>query len=146
MMFRHVFTQRRRRADEWLRASTDGVVPPAYASRAAQLTSRRERLLLADSLRRVAEGPARVGSLGGRYRPRHTVARSRRASLEVLATALEREDQFVTPAGMLRVRDLVTAGTGPLWGTSEQALDEAIETTLGMLMPQSGAQAESHAA
>ena len=146
MMFRNVLTQSRRLADEWLRTATDGVVPPAYAARAAELTSRRERLLLADSLRLVADGPARVGSLGGRYRPRHTVARSRRAPLEALATTLEHEEQPVTPAGMLSVHDLITAGTGPLWGTSERALDEAIETALGLLRPQSGVQDELHAA
>lgn len=146
MLFRNVFT-RRRGADEWLRTATDGVVPPAYAARAAQLTARRERLVLASSLRRVAEGPARVGALGGRYRPRHTAAQSRRASLEALATTLEREDQPVAPAGMLRVHDLITAGTGPLWGTSEHALDEAIESALEMLTPESGVRAaESNAA
>jgi hypothetical protein len=62
-------------------------------------------------------------------------ARQRQISLEALAKKLERGDEPVTPAGMLRVTELITAGAGPLWGTSEEELGEAIETTLTVLAP-----------
>jgi hypothetical protein len=42
----------------------------------------------------------------------------------------------VTPAGMLRVVDLVTDGAGPLWGTTKDAaLGDAISVTLAILTP-----------
>ena len=143
MQFRHTFSGgfaraahfpwRRRRADEWLRSPTNDVAHTAHAWRAAELASPRQRRLLANTLREVAEVRARSGTLGGRYRPRHTASVSRRESLEALAASLENENQSVTPAGMLRVLDLVTSGTGPLWGTSVRALDDALEATFALL-------------
>ncbi len=131
-----VLYRRRRRADDWLRTATGEVVPEAYVWRAAQLTSSRERRLLARSLRLVAQ---RALDRSAVARPlRLTAARERRLALEALAKRLEREAEPVTPAGMLRVVDLVTAGGGPLWGTNEEALGEAIDTTLRLLAPSSG--------
>lgn len=124
---------RRRRADSWLRSATGTVVPRPYAWRAAQLTSLRNRRMLARTLRLVAETGQR--RTVGRTLPRLTAARQRRISLEALAKKLERADEPVTPAGMLRVTELITAGAGPLWGTSEEELGEAIETTLTLLAP-----------
>ena len=50
--------------------------------------------------------------------------------------ALESLEEPVTPAGMLRVVDLVTDGAGPLWGTTKDAtLGDAISTTLAILRP-----------
>jgi hypothetical protein len=123
----HVLPWRRRRADEWLRAATGSEVPTAHAWRAAELTSPRRRHLLARTLGEVADARPRNDALGGRYRPRHTASVSRRESLEELAVALENENHLVAPAGMLSVLDLVTDGTGPLWGGNEQALDDALE-------------------
>jgi hypothetical protein len=123
----------RLRADSWLRSATGNFVPPAYAWRAAQLTSLEERRMLARSLRLVAER-ARERSRGG-FGPRLIAARERRISLEALAKKLERGDEPVTPAGILRVTELITAGGGPLWGTSAEALGEAIERTLTVLAP-----------
>ena len=73
----------------------------------------------------------------GRRRPLYLPAvRAHRQSVERLARTLERLDEPVTPAGMLRVVDLVTDGCGPLWGTTEDAtLGDAISTTLRILMP-----------
>ena len=143
----HVLPWRRRRADEWLRSASNSVVPTAHAWRAAELTSPRMRRLLASTLRQIADAGARDAALGGRYRPRHTASVSRRESLEALAATLENENRPVTPAAMLRVFDLVTSGTGPLWGTSEQALDDALETTFAMLAAHSNARMpESQAA
>jgi len=123
----------RLRADSWLRSATGSVVPPVYAWRAAQLTSLDQRRMLARSLRLVAER-ARERSRGG-FGPRLIAARERRISLEALAKKLERGDEPVTPAGILRVTELITAGGGPLWGTSAEALGEAIDRTLTVLAP-----------
>ena len=122
---------RRRLADDWLRTATGRVIPSAYAWRAAQLVSAHERCVLARSLRRILamarERPT------GRYLPLLTAARHRRKSLEVLAHTLEEGSEPVTPAGMLRVVALVTDGGGPLWGSSDGALEAEIETTLSLL-------------
>ena len=128
-----VLYRRRRRADDWLRTATGGVVPEAYVWRAAQLTSSHERRLLARTLRLVARRALDRSVIGSRLRL--TAARERRVALEALAKKLERETEPVTPAGMLRVADLITAGAGPLWGTNEEALGEAIEATLAVLAP-----------
>jgi hypothetical protein len=131
---------RRRRADEWLRTATPNVVPTAHAWRAAELTSPKRRRLLAETLREVADARARDSAVGGRYRPRHTASVSSREPLEALAATLESENQPVTAAGVLRVLDLITSGTGPLWGTSRQALADALETTHRLLVTQSNVQ------
>jgi hypothetical protein len=125
--------RRRRRADDWLRTATGDVVPEAYAWRAAQLTSSRERRMLAKSLRLVVRR-ALDRSFAARQL-RLTAARRRGVALEALAKRLEREAEPVTPAGVLLVVDLLTAGGGPLWGTNEEALGEAIEATLSVLSP-----------
>jgi hypothetical protein len=122
---------RRRQADEWLRSATGQFVPPAYAWRAAQLVSERERCVLARSLRRIL-ATARERPRGS-YMPLLIAVRHRRASLEALARTLEEASEPVTPAGMLRAIALVTDGAGPLWGSSDDALDAAIETTLSLL-------------
>jgi hypothetical protein len=128
-----VLYRRRQRADDWLRTATGDVVPPAYAWRARQLTSSYERRMLARTIRLVAQRACERSV--GRYRPRLIAARKRRVALEALAKTLERETEPVTPAGMLRVVDLVTAGGGPLWGANEEELGEAIEATLAVLAP-----------
>ena len=123
----------RRRADDWLRTATGVVVPPAYAWRAAQLTSPRRRRMLARTLRLIEES-ARDRPFGGN-RPRLLAVRRRPVALEALARTLDSANEPVTPAGMLRVAELLSAGTGPLWGTSDEALGEEIETTLAVLTP-----------
>jgi hypothetical protein len=123
----------RRRADDWLRTSPGPFVPAPYAWRAAQLTSSHERRMLAKTLRRVAETSCERPITT--YRPRLSAACHESISLEALAKTLERENEPVTPAGMLRVTELITAGGGPLWGTSEEALGKEIETTLAVLTP-----------
>jgi len=122
---------RRRRADDWLRTATGRVIPPAYEWRAAQLVSQHERCVLARSLRRIlamARERPRTS-----YPPLLIAVRHRRASLEVLAQTLEEDSEPVTPAGMLRVTALVTDGSGPLWGSSDEALEAEIEKTLSLL-------------
>jgi hypothetical protein len=128
-----VLHRMRRTADDWLRSATGGFVPPAYAWRAEQLTSPRERRMLAGTLRLIERSAYERGR--GRYRPLHLPAvRENRESLELLADTLETVDEPVTPAGMLRVVDLVTDGAGPLWGATKDApLGDAIATTLAVL-------------
>jgi len=125
--------RQRRAADAWLRSATGSFVPPAYAWRAEQLTSPRERRMLARTLRLI-ERSAYERSVG-RLRPLNLPAvRAHHDSLELLACTLETLDEPVTPAGMLRVVDLVTNGAGPLWGATKDApLGDAISTTLAIL-------------
>ena len=125
--------RQRRAADAWLRSATGGFVPPAYAWRAEQLTSPRERRMLARTLRLI-ERSAYERAVG-RLRPLNLPAvRAHHDSLELLACTLETLDEPVTPAGMLRVVDLVTDGAGPLWGPTKDApLGDAIATTLAIL-------------
>jgi hypothetical protein len=124
---------RRRAADNWLRSATGTFVPPSYAWRAEQLVSARQRLMLARTLRLI-ERSAYERAVG-RLRPLHLPAiRAHHDSLELLACTLEALDEPVTPAGMLRVVDLVTDGAGPLWGTTKDALlGDAIASTLSIL-------------
>jgi hypothetical protein len=128
-----VLSGRRRAADDWLRSATGDFVHPRYAWRARQLRAACERLLLAKTLRlivrRAAERP-----LGGFGALRLTAARENREALQLLASTLERVDQPVTPAGMLRVIDLITDGAGPLWNAPKgSALGETISSTLAVL-------------
>ena len=128
-----VLSRERHAADDWLRSATGDFVPERYAWRARQLRAACERLLLAKSLRlivrRAAEGPrSGFGAL------RLTGVSENREALQLLASTLERVDHPVTPAGMLRVIDLVTEGAGPLWNASEgTALEDTIYSTLAVL-------------
>jgi hypothetical protein len=121
----------RRTADDWLRSATGHFVPPAYAWRAAQLCSPRERRVLAKTLRLIArralERPV------GRSQYLRAV-REHRESVQLLARTLERVQEPVTAAGMLQARELISNGASPLWGTTKDAaLDDAISTTLAIL-------------
>ncbi len=127
--------RRRRAADDWLRSAPGDFVPSRYAWRARQLLAACERLLLAETLRlivrRAAERP-----LGGFGALRLTGVSENREALQLLASTLERVDHPVTPAGMLRVIDLLTDGVGPLWSAPEgSALEDTIYSTLAVLRP-----------
>jgi hypothetical protein len=132
--FRRVAVQHRA-ADNWLRTATGDFVPPAYAWRARQLTSTRERRTLARTLRLIEREafdrpPRRTYSL------RLTAVREHRECVHELAEVLDRLEEPVTPAGMLRVLDLITNGASPLWaGMKGPALGNAISTTLAVLRP-----------
>jgi len=130
-----LLVRRRRAADDWLRTATGAFVAPSYAWRAKQLTSPRERRTLARTLRLLVreafERPV------GRRRPLALPAvRRHRDEVLRLAGRLERVDEPVTPAGMLRVVDLVTDGGSPLWTSAQDdRLGEAISTALALLRP-----------
>lgn len=125
--------EERRRADAWLQSATGEFVPPAYERRAAELGSPANRRMLARTLRSVvARATDRRAAL---YRPRLIAARRRQTAIEGLAEALEHEEYPVTPAGMLRVTELIRNGAGPLWGSSPESLECEIETTLRLLAP-----------
>ena len=69
--------------------------------------------------------------------PAERAVREHRESVRTLARTLE-DGEPVTPAGMLRVVELVTDGASPLWATTAGApLGEAISTTLTILTPRS---------
>jgi hypothetical protein len=128
-----VLSRERRVADDWLRSATGSFVPQRYAWRATQLRAACERLRLAKTLRlierRSVERPR-----GGYGALRLPAVAENRGSVRLLAERLERIDQPVTPAGMLRVVDLITDGTGPLWNAPRSAeLSETISSTLAVL-------------
>jgi hypothetical protein len=132
-----VLSRERRAADDWLRSATGDFVPGRYAWRARQLRAACERLLLANTLRlivrRSSERP-----LGGFGALRLTGVSENREALQLLASTLERVDHPVTPAGMLRVIDLVTDGGGPLWNApGGSVLEDTIYSTLAVLRPDS---------
>ncbi|MGZ4280554.1 MAG: hypothetical protein ACXVQ4_00530 [Gaiellaceae bacterium] len=127
--------RRRREADSWLRSATGGFVPRAYAWRAAQLCDPRERRSLARTLRLI-EASAYERALGWRVPLYLPAVREHGESIHALARALEKVGEPVTPAGMLRVVDLVQDGGGPLWAsTGGPALSDEISATLALLRP-----------
>ncbi|HVN60297.1 MAG TPA: hypothetical protein VMT59_03480 [Gaiellaceae bacterium] len=130
-----LLARRRREADSWLRTATGGFVPPAYAWRAAQLCDPRERRSLARTLRLI-EASAYERAFGWRVPLYLPAVREHGESIRALARALESLDEPVTPAGMLRVGDLVQDGGGPLWAaTGGPALADEISATLALLRP-----------
>ena len=132
--FRRVAVQHRA-ADNWLRTATGDFVPPAYAWRARQLTSSHERRTLARTLRLI-EREAFDRPPRRTYTLRLTAVREHRECVHELAEVLDRLDEPVTPAGMLRVLDLITNGASPLWaGMKGPALGNTIATTLAVLRP-----------
>ena len=66
----------------------------------------------------------------------HIISRHHRQAVRSLTTRLESIDEPVTPAGMLRVRALLTDGASPLYGlTKSDALGDEITLTLSLLEP-----------
>ena len=127
--------RQRRAADDWLRTATGTSVPPRYEWRARYLTSARERRMLARTLREVEQLSVEQPVGGFRLVP-VTAASEHRVRLLQLASQLERVDEPVTPAGILRVVDLVTTPTSPLWSRRKDAeLGDAISATRAALTP-----------
>jgi hypothetical protein len=128
-----LLSRQRRVADDWLRDATGRFVPPVYAWRAEQLCSPHQRRRLARTLKLIERSAFERPVV--RRRPLYLPAvREHRESMRLLARALESLAEPVTPAGMLRVGDLVSDGASPLWGTTrDTALGDAISTTLAML-------------
>jgi len=127
--------RQRRAADEWLRTATGTFVPSRYEWRARHLVSAHERRLLAHSLRQVEERSVERPLGAVRLVPL-TAASEHRVRLLQLASQLERVDEPVTPAGMLRVLDLLTTPTSPLWSRRKNSeLGDAISATRAALTP-----------
>jgi hypothetical protein len=121
--------RRRREADALLRVSGGGWEShSAVAWRVAELTSPRERRLLAKTLRsivRQAEDtrPGFSASVLARRR-----LRSRIPKLSRLADCLADLSQPVTGAGVVLVHDLLHDGGGPLYlGGDEAGLDPSLD-------------------
>lgn len=127
--------RQRRAADDWLRSATGTFVPARYAWRARQLVSACERRLLARTLRLVEQRSVERLPRAVRLVPL-TAAAENRVGLLQLASQLERVDEPVTPAGMLRVVDLITTATSPLWSRRKDAeLGDEISATRAALTP-----------
>ena len=126
----------RRDADRLLRASDGRWEEHAtVAWRVAELTTARERRLLARSLRGIVKAStARTPAVSAMPLDRRGV-REHAPSLVELANHLEDLDRAVTGAGVLLVRDLLRDGSGPLYtggvGSAElPATLDRIRTTL----------------
>jgi hypothetical protein len=120
-------------ADNWLRKREGRSVSLSYGWRATELTSRRERRILACSLEAAArEARQRPGPIGATVVSRATV-RPYTAELTTLAERLNDLRQPVSPTGMLLVRDLLTSPTSPLYeavraGEIPATIDNILET------------------
>jgi hypothetical protein len=127
----------RRRADDWLRSSTGTFIPEKYARRAEELCSLQHRATLAKTLRKIersaedrAVGRATILNLGA--------VRAHRHALRALVRWLEAHDKPVTPAGVLRVVDLITQAGSPLYDTGRsERLGAEIAATIDLLRPRS---------
>lgn len=107
--------RRRAAADQWLQKQGGRRFSLSYAWRVSELTSRRERRILADSLAAAArEARQRPGPIGATVVSRATV-RPYTAELTTLAERLTDLERPVSPSGMLLVRDLLTSARSPLY-------------------------------
>ncbi len=129
-----------RAADEWLQSATGTFVPEQYSWRAEQLCSRRNRSILAGTLRSIEES---AFDPNNRWRIANLAAvRANRQPLRNLARRLEDTSQAVTPAGMLRATHLITDGSSPLYNPAKtQQLERFIESTIEILEPRTAARA-----
>lgn len=125
----------RRLADDWLTSATGAFVPAKYEWRARDLTSAGHRRRLAHTLRLIDESAQERPLM--RRRPLDlTAARHHRHAVRTLAERLEALDEPVTPAGMLRVRALLSDGASPLYGMTKcDELGDEIAVTLSLLEP-----------
>jgi len=118
----------RRDADRWLRVS-DGrwESHAAFAWRTAELTSARERRVLARSLRGVVSDVRAPRSTFSASPLNRRGLRPYVAEIESLADLVGALDRPVTGAGIVLVRDLLTDGGSPLYtGGSPDALPAAL--------------------
>ena len=108
----------RRDADRWLRV---------FAWRTAELTSARERRVLARSLRGVVSDVRAPRSTFSASPLNRRGLRPYVAEIESLADLVGALDRPVTGAGIVLVRDLLTDGGSPLYtGGSPDALPAAL--------------------
>jgi hypothetical protein len=121
----------RREADRWLRAA-DGHwhSSSAFAWRIAELTSERERRLLAHSLRGIVRD-VEPDRLPGASPLNRVGLRAHVDLLTAIAGRLADLDQPVAPAGVLLVRDLLTDGGSPLY--TEGRIGQLPSTVAGIL-------------
>ena len=130
-----VRARERRLADDWLTSATGAFVPAKYEWRARDLTSAGHRRRLAHTLRLIDQ-TSDERPLGRRRPLDLTAARHHRQAVRALTARLEAVDEPVTPAGMLRVRALLTDGASPLYGMTKcDALGDEIGLTLSLLEP-----------
>jgi len=130
----------RRAADEWLQSATGTFVPEQYTWRANQLCSKRNRSILAGTLRSIEES---AFDPSNRWRIANLAAvRTNRQPLRNLARRLEDANRAVTPAGMLRATYLITDGSSPLYNPAKtQQLGRFVESTIELLEPRTASRA-----
>jgi hypothetical protein len=123
--------RQRAAADEWLRKRQGRPLSIAYGWRVTELTSNRERRILAHSLHAAAsEARQRRGPIGATVLSRESV-RPYSAELEILAERLKDLEKPVSPTGILLVRDLLTNPTSPLY---EAELASVIPATIANIL------------
>jgi hypothetical protein len=136
----------RRDADRWLRIS-DGrwESHPAFAWRTAELTSARERRVLARSLHGIVgdvtapRSPFSASPLNRRGLRPHT------AEIKSLADLVGDLDRPVSGAGIVLVRDLLTDGGSPLYtGGNAAALPAVLARIRATLARQQAAEEPSY--
>jgi hypothetical protein len=104
----------RRDADRALLGSNGSPISTTFAWRVAELTSPRERLALARSLRDLVDDLS-SHTLPGAAPINRVGLRSRADELISLAARLEVLERPVAPRGMLLVRELLADGGSPLY-------------------------------
>lgn len=123
--------RQRAAADQWLQRQAGRRFSPSYAWRVSELTSRRERRILAHSLAAAArEARQRPGPIGATVVSRASV-RPYTAELTSLAERLTDLERPVSPSGMLLVRDLLTSPRSPLY---EAARAHEIPATVATIL------------
>jgi hypothetical protein len=136
----------RRRADEELLAGTPQAAFPLLAWRAAQLTSDRNRRVLARSLHATVVD-LDAGLLPGASPLNRMAARPQAQLIQALADRLDDLSRPVSPRGVLLVEALLTDGTGPLYARSRaDELRAALERCLTELDAPDGRYGRSPAA
>ena len=122
----------RQLADAWLRSSNGTFIPEKYGSRAEELCSPKHRRMLAETLRKI-ERSANDRTLGRSTIVDLAAVRAHRHELRALVRLLETQEAPVTPAGMLRVVDLITEAGSPLYAVRGERLGEEIAVTIELL-------------
>ena len=124
--------RQRQLADAWLRSSNGTFIPEKYGSRAEELCSPKHRRMLAETLRKI-ERSANDRTLGRSTIVDLAAVRAHRQELRALVRLLETHEAPVTPAGMLRVVDLITEAGSPLYAVRGERLGEEIAVTIELL-------------
>jgi hypothetical protein len=117
-------------ADAWIAQHPGATGGGSFGWRIEELTSERERKLLAHSLRHVVDGlsPARLPGAAPVNRP---ALRPHASALTAIASRLDALHQPVAAAGVLRVHRLLTEPNSPLYARPLVEDEEARAENVG---------------